>query len=117
MGLGFRFSIIRHGTLLSIISILVAACATSGPQTPQPTVKQAVETAPADLQLACAEQVSTQFNSSGTVLPVNSSLARKDVFSVQLTSQSGGFTCEIDRAGTILSIIPSLIQAPTTPAS
>lgn len=113
---GFKTSKIAQMALLAASSALISSCASSTPQAPQPTVKQAVETAPADLQLACASQAATQFSTAGSILPINSELTRKDVYNVQLTSQTGGFVCEIDKAGTILSIIPAAVEVPAAPA-
>lgn len=85
---------------------ILAACAT--PQSgPQPTVKQVVETAPADLQLACSAQTSKKFPNSGNVLPLNSELLGGDVYRIHLTSQGGNYVCDINKAGIILSLLPA----------
>jgi len=85
---------------------LLAACTTTG-SGPKPTVKQAVETAPADLQLACSSEVATRFPNSGNVLPLSSNLLGADVFRVRITAQSGSYVCDINRAGIIVSLLPA----------
>lgn len=83
-------------------------------------MKQAVETAPADLQLACSSEVATRFPNSGNVLPLSSNLLGADVFRVRITAQSGSYVCDINRAGIIVSLLPAAeandetaIQQPT----
>ena len=85
---------------------VLAACTTSS-SGPKPTVKQAVETAPADLQLACSSEVATRFPNSGNVLPLSSGLLGADVFRVRITAQSGSYVCDINRAGIIVSLLPA----------
>ena len=107
-------------TLIGIAAAsLLAACTTTG-SGPKPTVKQAVETAPADLQLACSSEVATRFPNSGNVLPLSSNLLGADVFRVRITSQKGSYVCDINRAGIIVSLLPAAeandeaaIQKPT----
>ncbi|MEP1444249.1 MAG: hypothetical protein ABJK39_14680 [Hyphomicrobiales bacterium] len=95
-------------SLLSIIAASVlAACTTTGSSGPKPTVKQAVETAPADLQLACSSEVATRFPNSGNVLPLSSNLLGADVFRVRITSQAGSYVCDINRGGVIVSLLPA----------
>jgi len=84
----------------------LAACNTLGTSEPKPAVK-AVETTPADLQLACASEVATRFPDSGNVLPLSSNLLGADVFRVRLTSQGGSYVCDINRAGIIVSLLPA----------
>jgi len=91
----------------AIAASLLAACTTTGSTGPKPTVKQAVETAPADLQLACSSEVATRFPNSGNVLPLSSNLLGADVFRVRITAQSGSYVCDINRAGIIVSLLPA----------
>ena len=72
----------------ALAASFLAACNTLGASGPKPTVKQAVETAPADLQLACSSEVATRFPNSGNVLPLSSNLLGADVFRVRITSQA-----------------------------
>lgn len=86
---------------------LLAACTTTGSSGSKKTVKQTVETAPADLQLACSSEVATRFPNSGNVLPLSSNLLGADVFRVRITSQTGSYVCDINRAGIIVSLLPA----------
>ena len=85
----------------------LAACNTLGTSEPKSTVKQVVETAPTDLQLACSSEVATRFPDSGNVLPLSSNLLGADVFRVRITSQTGSYVCDINRAGIIVSLLPA----------
>ena len=86
---------------------VLAACNTLGASGPKPTIKQAVETAPADLQLACSSEVANRFPDSGNVLPLSSGLLGADVFRVRITAQTGSYVCDINRAGNIVSLLPA----------
>lgn len=92
-----------RAVILSLIAAGLAACTATG-SGPRPTVRQTVETAPADLQLACATEAQKRFNTRGNILPFTSSLKGAQVFSVGLKSRSGNFVCEIERGGSILNI-------------
>ena len=91
----------------TLAASLLAACNTLGTSEPKPTVKQTVETAPADLQLACSSEVMTRFPDSGNIVPLSSNLLGADVFRVRITSQGGSYVCDINRAGIIVSILPA----------
>lgn len=91
----------------ALAASFLAACNTLGASGPKPTVKQAVETAPADLQLACSSEVATRFPNSGNVLPLSSNLLGADVFRVRITSQAESYVCDINRAGIIVSLLPA----------
>ncbi|MEP3629633.1 MAG: hypothetical protein ABJN04_06500 [Hyphomicrobiales bacterium] len=86
---------------------ILAACTSTGSSGSKPTVKQAVETAPADLQLACSSEVATRFPNSGNILPLSSNLLGADVFRIRITSQAGSYVCDINRAGIIVSLLPA----------
>ena len=95
-------------TLLGFFSAsILAACTSTGSSGPKPTVKQTVEAAPADLQLACSSEVASRFPNSGNVLPLSSNLLGADVFRVRITSQAGSYVCDINRGGAIVSLLPA----------
>lgn len=92
-----------RAVILSLVAVGLAGC-TATSTGPQPTVRQTVETAPADLQLACATEAQKRFNIKGNILPFTSSLKGAQVYSVGLKSRSSNYVCAIDRRGSILSI-------------
>ena len=99
-------------TLYSLLAAaLLSACNTLGTSEPKPPTKQAVETAPNELQLACSSEVATRFPDSGNVLPLSSNFLGADVFRVRITSQGGSYVCDINRAGIIVSLLPAAQSA------
>ncbi|MEP3232495.1 MAG: hypothetical protein ABJO30_06675 [Hyphomicrobiales bacterium] len=86
---------------------ILAACTSTGSSGLKPTANQAVETAPADLQLACSSEIATRFPNSGNILPLSSNLLGADVFRIRITSQAGSYVCDINRAGIIVSLLPA----------
>lgn len=72
---------------------------------PQDMTRNTMQTAPADLQLACASASATEFgNDSASVLPVSSSAVAGGNFQVVLDAKGQRSSCIIDPAGTVLSV-------------
>ncbi len=92
---------------VAAIAVLAAGCASQSAQAPepeQPMVRQTSQTAPADLQLMCANEAAQAFGiASETVLPVGSS-AEGTVYTVILNAGGSQAICTIDDNGTILSL-------------
>ena len=92
---------------VAAIAVLAAGCASQSSQViepEQPTVRQTSQTAPADLQLLCANEAAQAFGiASETVLPVGSS-ADGMVYTVILNAGGSQAICTIDDNGTILSL-------------
>ena len=85
----------------------LAGCAQHSPmaqQPPQSTVRQTVETAPADLQLVCAGEAARAYEvPSDRVLPIASSV-EGDTFTVVLNADGTQAICTIDNQGNVLSL-------------
>jgi hypothetical protein len=92
---------------VAAIAVLAAGCASQSAQVlapEQPIVRQTARTAPADLQLLCANEAAQAFGmASETVLPVGSS-SDGMVYTVILNAGGGQAICTIDDNGTILSL-------------
>ncbi|BCH21325.1 hypothetical protein MesoLjLb_11100 [Mesorhizobium sp. L-8-3] len=74
----------------------------------QPTansVRTAEQTAPADLQLACAAAAATPLGvESSRILPVSSSQIDPQRYQVHLDASGQKATCVIDTAGNVISV-------------
>jgi hypothetical protein len=92
---------------IAALAALAAGCASQSAQVPepqQPMVRQTALTAPADLQLLCANEAAQAFGmASDSVLPVGSS-AQGAVYSVVLNAGGSQAVCTIDEEGNILSL-------------
>ena len=92
---------------VAAMTVLAAGCASQSSQViepEQPIVRQTARTAPADLQLLCANEAAQSFGiASDTVLPVGSS-SDGMVYTVILNAGGSQAICTIDDNGTILSL-------------
>jgi hypothetical protein len=91
----------------ALAAAALSACTTSSP-TPDQMSRTAVETAPADLQLLCANAAAQAGGvDSGNVLPIGS--RRLDAKSYQVDLNVGGATtnCVIDNDGNVASVRPA----------
>jgi hypothetical protein len=92
---------------VAAMTVLAAGCASQSAQViepEQPMVRQTSQTAPADLQLLCANEAAQTFGiGSETVLPVGSS-SDGTLYTVILNAGGGQAICTIDDNGTILSL-------------
>jgi hypothetical protein len=106
MGRVTKLSFARFSAVAAI-AVLAAGCASQSAQVvepEQPMVRQTSRTAPADLQLLCANEAAQAFGiASDTVLPVGSS-SDGMVYTVILNAGGGLAICTIDDNGTILSL-------------
>lgn len=94
--------------LLMIAAVPLAACkTTSSPGPQQATVRSSGETAPADLQLACASEAATRLNGGNSVLPVSSMRMPDGRFHVGLQLSAGQAVCVVDQTGAIHSLAPA----------
>ena len=96
----------RTGRLsIAAAGLLAASCVQTTEVRQQPTIRSSVETAPADLQLACAAEVAiTQGLSSDRVLPVSSSAGTPGTYLVVVDAGGRQVNCSIDSEGNVLSL-------------
>jgi hypothetical protein len=90
---------------LSAVALLAAAgCQSSSPE-PQQMARTTLQTAPADLQLLCANAVATQTGAaSDKVLPVSSRQLDATSFQVDLDASGKRHTCVVDNEGNVKSV-------------
>ena len=87
-------------------TLVAASGCTTGEMLPnRQVVRSSGDTAPADLQLACAAEAANQLGVSGDkVLPVSSMRTGDNVYQVNLTLPSGQAVCFIDSEGVVQSV-------------
>jgi hypothetical protein len=89
---------------LAISALLAAAGCQSSPE-PQQMARTTLQTAPADLQLLCANAVATQTGaSSDKVLPVSSRQLDATSFQVDLDAAGKKHSCVVDTEGNVKSV-------------
>ncbi|HEY6633639.1 MAG TPA: hypothetical protein VIZ90_19465 [Rhizobiaceae bacterium] len=89
---------------LSAVALLAAAGCQSSPE-PQQMARTTLQTAPADLQLLCANAVATQTGAaSAKVLPVSSRQLDATSFQVDLDAAGKRHTCVVDSEGNVKSV-------------
>lgn len=90
---------------VAVLAFLPAfAGCVSGP-TPDKMARNTMQTAPADLQLACANAATAKFGADhANALPVSSSAVDGGNFQIIVEAKGQRSTCLIDTAGTVLSL-------------
>ena len=87
---------------VGLMALGLGACTASKPE---PTVRSAGTTAPADLQLLCASEASTRFGANrDTILPVSSSQEGANRYRVDLTMAGEKAVCVISDTGIVESL-------------
>jgi len=90
--------------MLAASAMAAAGCQSSSPE-PQQMARTTLQTAPADLQLLCANAVATQTGAaSDKVLPVNSRQLDGTSFQVELDAAGKRHTCVVDNEGNVKSV-------------
>lgn len=85
-------------------ALAVAGCQSSSPG-PQEMARTTLQTAPADLQLLCANAVATQTGTaSDKVLPVSSRQIDAKSFQVELDAAGKKHNCVVDNDGNVTSV-------------
>jgi len=85
-------------------TLLMAAGCVSSPE-PTDMARTTLQTAPADLQLLCANAVATQTGaSSDKVLPVSSRQLDATSFQVELDAAGRKHSCVVDNEGNVKSV-------------
>jgi len=89
---------------LSAVVLFAAAGCQSSPE-PQQMARTTLQTAPADLQLLCANAVATQTGAaSDKVLPVSSRQLDATSFQVDLDASGKRHSCVVDSEGNVKSV-------------
>src|SRR5262245_14355086 len=90
-----------------VVAMLLTGCLTgcmSGGPTPG-SVRNTAQTAPADLQLACADAAAKSLGmDASSVLPVSSSQLDAQKYQVELNAKGARASCVIDATGNVLSV-------------
>jgi hypothetical protein len=89
--------------VLFAAALAAAGCSMSA-QPKAGSVRSTGETAPADLQLACASEAASRFSISGSVLPVSSMPGPNGTYQVNLTMDGGDAVCFIDNNAVVQSL-------------
>ena len=91
------------GLALAAVASLASGCMSGGPA--PGSVRNTAQTAPADLQLACASAAATSLGvDSSKVLPVGSSQLDDQSYQVELDASGARATCVVDAAGNVKSV-------------
>jgi len=85
------------------LAAMLGACSTSAPM-PDQMARSTADTAPADLQLLCANAAAG--GSGGNVLPVTSRRIDATTYQVDLNVSGSTRSCIIDAQGNVLSMQP-----------
>ena len=87
-----------------LLSVGVLGACTSSPS-PQEMARTTLQTAPADLQLLCANAVATQTGApSDKVLPVNSRQLNANSYQVEIDAAGSRHNCVVDNNGNVTSV-------------
>lgn len=92
---------------LGAIAQTLSACVSTPPPAPEQMSRTQVETAPADLQLLCANAVAKASGvDSAKILPVSSSKIDSKTYQVQLDAGGKNTSCLVDSEGNVKSVEP-----------
>ena len=96
------------GTAFLVVaaSLAVLSGCVSKPE-PQQMARTTLETAPADLQLLCADAASSTRSDGANVLPVSSRRHDSQTFQVDLEAAGERMSCLVDSEGNIISVQPA----------
>ncbi|MER9233809.1 hypothetical protein NKI56_17200 [Mesorhizobium sp. M0622] len=102
---------VRTSILVTAIGFLaeaLSACVSAPPPPPQDQMSRTkVETAPADLQLLCANAVAKASGVDSTkILPVSSSKLDSKTYQVELDASGKKTSCLVDDDGNVKSVEP-----------
>ncbi|UVK36548.1 hypothetical protein LHFGNBLO_003475 [Mesorhizobium sp. AR10] len=101
---------VRSSILVLALGSLVAlsACVSTPPPAPEQMSRTQVETAPADLQLLCANAVAKASGvDSAKILPVSSSKIDSKTYQVELDAGGKKTSCLVDTDGAVKSVEPA----------
>jgi hypothetical protein len=91
------------GLALAAAMFSASGCTSGGPA--PGSVRNTAQTAPADLQLACASAAATTLGvDSSRILPVSSSQLDAQSYQVDLDASGKRATCVVDATGNVVSV-------------
>ncbi|UWU15620.1 hypothetical protein N2599_06370 [Rhizobium sullae] len=92
---------------ISVAAALLGACQSSAPP-PTEMSRTSLQTAPADLQLICANAAAKSAGTESTkILPMGSRQIDAATYGVDLDASGRKFTCVVDNNGTVRSVTPA----------
>ena len=95
------------GAGLGLLAGALSACVSTPPPAPEQMSRTTVETAPADLQLLCANAVAKASGvDSAKILPVSSSKIDSKTYQVELDAGGKKTSCLVDADGNVKSVEP-----------
>lgn len=101
---------VRRSILVVALGLLapsLSACVSAPPPAPEQMSRTQVETAPADLQLLCANAVAKASGvDSAKILPVSSSKIDSKTYQVELDAGGKKTSCLVDTEGAVKSVEP-----------
>jgi hypothetical protein len=106
-----------HANAHALKFMLAAACfgtlaACQSAPTEDKMAKTTTDTAPADLQLLCANAAATPARvEAAKILPVSSAKLDDQNYTVQLDASGKKFTCTVDVNGNVKSVLPAAAPA------
>jgi hypothetical protein len=93
------------GLLLAAVLMVIGVAACTSTPEPAQTTRSTLQTAPADLQLLCANAVATQTGApADRVLPVSSRPLDPGFYQVELDAAGSRHSCVIDAEGNVASV-------------
>ncbi|WP_244897082.1 hypothetical protein [Mesorhizobium amorphae] len=89
------------------MALTLSACVSTPPPAPEQMSRTQVETAPADIQLLCANAVAKASGvDSAKILPVSSSKIDSKTYQVELDAGGKKTSCLVDTDGNVKSVEP-----------
>jgi hypothetical protein len=94
-------------SLVFAVASTLAACQSAPP--PDKMARTTTDTAPADIQLLCANAAAPVAKvEAAKILPVSSAKLDDQNYTVQLNANGKPFTCTVDVNGTVKSVVPAV---------
>ncbi len=95
---------VRFSVFAAPLSFVLAGCVSDGP-TPDQMSRTAVETAPADLQLVCANEAARALSTNPSkTLPVSSRRIDANTYEVRLNAEGKYASCNVMHNGSVISV-------------
>lgn len=92
---------------LGFMAQSLSACVSTPPPAPEQMSRTQVETAPADIQLLCANAVAKSSGvDSAKILPISSSKIDSKTYQVELDAGGKKTSCLVDTDGAVKSVEP-----------